>query len=87
MTTVICKVDDRWYWGLENATMTFTSPKGGFVRIDKFKMRKLDDKQCELIWDLKERINSNQVEVTIEEMKQLVEIGNIAGSVYAKKSK
>jgi hypothetical protein len=67
--------------------MTFTSPKGGFVRIDKFKMRKLDDKQCELIWDLKERINSNQVEVTIEEMKQLVEIGNIAGSVYAKKSK
>ena len=87
MTTVICKVDDRWYWGLENATMTFISPKGGFVRIDKFKMRNLNDKQCELVWDLKERINSNQVEVTIEEMKQLVEIGNIAGSVYAKKSK
>jgi hypothetical protein len=87
MTTVICKVDDRWYWGLENATMTFTSPKGGFVRIDKFKMRNLNDKQCELVWDLKERVNSNQVEMTIEEMKQLVEIGNIAGSVYVKKSK
>ena len=88
MTTVICKVDNRWYWGLESATLTFTSPQGGHVRIDKCKLSKLDDQQRSFVWELHERSdNSDAVELTIDEMKRLVEIGNIAGSVYIKKSK
>lgn len=85
MKTVICKVDNRWDWGLESASLLFTSPKGGHVRIDKRKMDKLDDQQCKFVWELyKEAFCCEKIELTIDEMKKLVVIGDIAGSVYKK---
>jgi hypothetical protein len=86
MTKVICKVDNNWYRALETAHITFTSPKGWYVRIDKVKMSKLDYPQRELVWELYDRSrDSETVELTIDEMNKLIEIGNIAGSVYTKK--
>ena len=85
---VECKVDNRWYWGLENASLTFTSPKGGYVRIDKWNLDKLSDYQRKLIWALYERVgNSNKVVLSLSEMKTLVAIGYAAGRTYIKKSK
>lgn len=86
MTKVTCKVDNHWYWALETASITFTSPKGGYVRINKVKMFELDDQQRKFVWELFDRSeDSKTVELTIDEMNQLVKIGNIAGSVYTKK--
>jgi hypothetical protein len=86
MTKVTCKVDNRWYWALETASITFTSPTGGYVRINKAKMSELDYTQRELVWELFDRSrDSETVELTIDEMNRLVEIGRIAGTVYTKK--
>ena len=88
MNMIECKVDNRWYWGLENAYLKFTSPKGGYVRIDKWKIDKLSDYQRKLIWELYERARwKNEVQLTISEMKTLVVMGYAAGATYIKKSK
>ena len=86
MNTVTCKVNNKWSWGLENASITFTSPTGGYVRIDKWQMDRLSDYQRKLIWELYERIgNSYTVELTVPEMKTLVVMGWAAGKTYIKK--
>jgi hypothetical protein len=94
MINIACHVDNRWYWGIESAAMTFTSPAGGYVRVDKRKLGALTEDQCNLVWDLYERaaasdsaIHDQQIELTLDEMKELVKIGKVAGSVYIKKSK
>jgi hypothetical protein len=85
MTTVICRVDNQWYRGLESASLTFTSPKGGYVRIDKKNLDKLSDSQRELIWKLYERVGNNDtIELNESEMTTLVVMGWAAGKTYTK---
>jgi hypothetical protein len=70
-------------WGLESAEITIHSPSGGYVRIIKWHMDKLNEAQGKLVWEMYSRSNvSNKIELTVDEMKQLVEIGHIAGKVY-----
>lgn len=84
MNTIKCKVDNRWMRGLERACITILSPNGGRVTVDKWHMGKLTDSQRELVWKCYNSANQNNdtVELTIDEMKELVTIGNTAGSVY-----
>lgn len=89
---ITCTVDNRWMWGLENASLTIGSPAGGSVRIDKWHMDRLTGEEAKLVWDIyNEALDSDptkpKVLLTVEQMKALVVIGNKAGSVWKPKPK
>lgn len=81
---VKCKVDNRWYWGLENACLTIYSPTGGYVRIDKWHMdNKVSNELQELVYDISQQ--DKEVELTVEQMKLLTTYPK--ASVYKKYKK
>ena len=89
---ITCTVDNRWMWGLENASLTIGSPAGGSVRIDKWHMDRLTDGEASLVRHIDNESSkggrgSSTVQLTVEQMKSLVVIGNKAGSVRKPKPK
>ena len=80
-----CRVDNCWYSSIERASLTFHSPTGGWVRIDKRYLNRLSDYQIKLIWDLHERTGTgDHIDLTLGEMKTLVVMGWAAGDTYQK---
>lgn len=86
MKIIKCEVYSRWNCTLEFADLTITSPKGGYVRIDKSNIFKLDDDQWSLVKKCldvclpkNEPTADGQVELTIDEMNKLIVIGKTCG--------
>jgi hypothetical protein len=79
-----CTVDDKWECSLDNACVTFFSPNGGHVRIDKAKAYLLSETQWKLLWELAERTMNYRVQLTLSEMRMLAVMGMAAGRLQKK---
>ena len=82
MNMVKCKIDNRWMWSIESASITVISPAGGSVRMRKLNMDKASDSLRELVWKIAE--SGKEVELTIDEMRLLTTYPR--ASVYKKRT-
>jgi hypothetical protein len=82
--TFECTVDNKWESTLGNACITFFSPNGGHVRIDKKKFHLLSDTQMDVLQNIANRINNHRVRLTIPEMRMLAVMGMAAGRLQKK---
>ena len=50
--TYPCKIYSKWMWGLENAEISITSPKGGTATVSKWNFDECTEEQRELVWKI-----------------------------------
>jgi len=67
--TYTCTISERWMWGLENAEISITTPKGGTATVSKWNFDKCTDEQRDLVWKIYSQARSNTIELTRAEIQ------------------
>lgn len=75
MKTVVCKLNNRWYWSVESAGLIIESPRGGHVWIKKSAVAdtRVTEAAKELICTIGCSVNSETIELSVADMQLLLE--------------
>jgi len=82
--TVICKLDNRWYWSIESAGLLIESPRGGHVWIKKGAIAdpRVSEAAKVLIQLIGQTGSANTIEISIADMHLLLETAKTAKGCF-----
>ena len=64
-----CLIYSKWMWGLENAEISITTPKGGTATVSKWNFDKCTDGQAAVVWKVYDAAESGAIDLTKDEIQ------------------